>query len=599
MKVYKNLLYAIKKAFSLLPSKHEKMMVITLWLLTLTSYFISMLFPTIQMWITDGASSLIQGDTQYYPIILGFSGLLVSIIIGFITRRKLFAWSDYISSLITNNIYGDILKKSARLKYKYFDQKEMYDKITQTANTVPGKIASLITWNTVPPILGGIISMVFITISLCYVHWSIAAFVIIGNIASIYFYYKRMKNNYYLQIEQIPQKRWANAYWETLVEKSKLKEVSVFGLSDYLIEKWKYYSFMTAKQNFKFSLKYSTIMLMTDIVSILFKTLALIITTYIIIQGGASIGTFMLVYGSINVFNGYLSDISRAFINVSENSLYIDSWLQYMNLDEENMRVTTTPIHKNFNIEFVNVTFQYIGAESAAINGLSVKIMQGEKVAIVGENGSGKSTFVSLLNGLYDDYDGKILVNGQDIRQDISILRNNIVTAFQDYGCYEFSIRDNIRMGGIENEYTDADIRNAAEMADALEFVDKYESGIDTDIGSYSENGVNLSGGQWQKIALARTFINPKARLIVLDEPTASLDPFAESVVYRRFIEQINGQTAIIISHRLGATKFADRILVFDKGRIVEEGNHEKLMNDKGLYWDMYTSQSKMYKEIL
>ncbi len=599
MKAYRNLIFAIKKAIVLLPSKREKMMVITLWILALSSYFISMLFPTIQMWITDGASSLLQGNIQYYPLILGFSGLLVSIIIGFITRRKLFAWSDYVSSLITNSIYGDILKKSARLKYKYFDQKEMYDKLTQTSNTVPGKIASLITWNTVPPILGGIISMAFVTVTLCYVHWIIAVLVAIGNIASIYFYYKRMKNNYYLQIEQIPQKRWAGAYWGTLVGKGTLKEVSVFGLSDYLIEKWKNYSLITAKQNFKFSLKYSTIMLITDIVSILFKILALIITTYIIIEGRASIGTFMLVYGSINVFSGYLSDISRAFINISENSLYIDNWLEYMSLDDENIGVTTAPIYKDFNVEFVNVRFQYIGSESAAIDDLSIKIMQGEKVAIVGENGSGKSTFVALLNGLYDDYDGNILVNGQDIRQGISILRSNIVTAFQDYGCYEFSIRDNIRMGGIENEYTDAEIRNAAEMADALEFIDKYEYGIDTEIGSYSENGVNLSGGQWQKIALARTFINPKARLIVLDEPTASLDPFAESVVYRRFIEQINDQTAIIISHRLGATKFADRILVFDKGRIVEDGNHEKLMSDRGLYWDMYTSQSRMYKENL
>lgn len=598
MKAYRNLVFAIKKAIVLLPTKREKMMVVILWLLALSSYFVSMLFPTIQMWITDGVNSILQGNTQYHLLILGFSGLLISTFIGFISRRKLFAWSDYVSSLIIDSIYGDMLRKSARIKYKYFDQKEMYDKLMQTSYIVPEKIASLITWNTVPPIIGGVISMTFVTVTLVYVHWSIAILVTVGNIASIYFYYRRMKDNYYLQVELIPQKRWAEAYWGPLIDRGTLKEVQVFGLFDYITQKWKRYSLMTSRQNFLFSLKYSAIMLATDIISILFKILALIITLHIIIEGKASIGAFMLVYGSINVFSGYLSDISKAFINISENSLHIDSWLEYMGLEDENIGTDSSLCDKDLNIEFINVKFKYVGSERLALDGISLKIEQGEKVAIVGENGSGKSTFVSMLNGLYDDYEGKILVNGQDVRQNISILRSNIITAFQDYGCYEFSIKDNVRMGDIEKQHTDAEIRNAARMADALEFIDDFESGIDTEIGPYSENGVNLSGGQWQKIALARTFINPDAKLLVLDEPTASLDPFSESVIYRRFIEQINDQTAIMISHRLGATKFADRILVFDKGKIVEDGNHDELMSDKGLYWDMYTSQSRIYKEV-
>ena len=595
MKTVQNLIFAIKKAISLLPSGREKMMVLTLWLLTLSYYFVSMLFPTIQKWIVDGAGSILEGNVRYDLLILGFSCLLLSAFVGFISRKKHFAWSNYVSSLIENSIYGDMLKKSARIKYGYFDQKEMYDKFTQVSGTVPGKIASVITWSIVPPILGGTISMVFVTVTLCRVHWSIAVLVAIGNAASIYFYYRRMKDNYYLQIEQIPQKRWAGAYWNTLVGKGSLKEVSVFGLSDYLIEKWKQYSLMTSRQNFRFSLKYSMIMLLTDAVSVLFKALALIITVYVILKGEASIGAFMLVYGSIHVFSGYLSDISRAFINISENSLHIENWLEYMNLEDEAAGTESAVSDgKELNIEFHDVRFRYAGSETAALDGLSLDIRQGERIAIVGENGSGKSTFVALLNGLYDDYEGSILVNGKDAKENISTLRSNIVTAFQDYGCYELSVRDNINMGG---EYTKEETRNAAELADALEFIEKLESGFDTEIGSYAENGGNLSGGQWQKIALARTFVNQDARMVILDEPTAALDPYAESVVYQRFVEQVNGQTAIMISHRLGATQFADRILVFDKGKIVEEGSHDKLMNDKGLYWNMYTSQSRMYRE--
>ncbi len=596
MKAVRNLIFAVKKAIVLLPSRREKMMVLALWLMTTSSYFISMLFPTIQKWIVDGASSILEGNVRYDLLILGFACLFLSVLIGFISRKKHFAWSNYVSSLVENSIYGDMLKKSAKVKYKYFDQKEMYDRFTQVSGTVPDKIASVITWSIVPPVLGGTISMVFITATLCSVHWGIAILVAVGNIASIYFYYRRIKDNYYLQIEQIPQKRWAKAYWGVLTGKGNLKEVSVFGLSDYLIGKWKQYSLMTSKQNFRFSLKYSLIMFATDAVSVLFKTLALIITVYSIIKGEASIGAFVLVYGSINVFSGYLSDISRAFIHISENSLYIENWLEYMNLEEETVGTepATTLAGKEFDIEFCNVSFRYAGSEHTALDGLSLKIRQGEKIAVVGENGSGKSTFVALLNGLYDDYEGSILVNGKDARQNFSVLRSSIVTAFQDYGCYELSIRDNINMG---KGYTNEETKHAAELADALEFIEKLEAGFDTEVGSYAENGGNLSGGQWQKIALARTFVNQDARIVVLDEPTASLDPYAESVVYRRFIDQINKQTAIMISHRLGGTKFADRILVFDKGKIAEEGSHDKLMNGKGLYWRMYTSQSRMYKE--
>lgn len=605
MKALKNLIFATKKAIALLPSRKEKRMVILLWSLTLSSYFISVFFPAIQMWITDGAGSLIKGNGQYSLILLGFLGLLVSILIDYIGRRKSFALSEYVSSLIKNNIYGDMLKKSVRLKYKYFDEKEMYDKFTQASKTVPERIASLITWNTIPPILGGIISMVFVTASLCYVHWSIAVLTAIGNGASVFFYYKRMKNNYFLQIQQIPQKRWAETYWRTLVSKETLKEISIFRLSDYLTGKWKEYSLMTARQNFGFSIKYSAILLWTDSIAILFKIMALILTVCFIMKGRASIGAFMLVYGSIHVFSGYLSDISKAFINISENSLYICDWLEYMNLEEEKTgddpeekeRVDALPGGIDFNIEFSDVSFRYSGSEKLAVERLSLKIQQGEKIAVVGKNGSGKSTFVALLNGLYDDYKGQILVNGQDSRKNLQLLRNNIVTAFQDYGCYEFSVKENICMGGRKRAYTDAEIHHAAELADAAGFIDKLEEGLNTEIGSYAENGINLSGGEWQKIALARTFLDPESKVIILDEPTAALDPFSESAVYRRFMERTDNQTVIMISHRLGATKFADRVLVFDEGKIVEEGKHEELMKKKGLYWDMYTLQSGLYKE--
>lgn len=598
MNAIKNILFAVKKAFHILPSKKEKRMVFGLWSLTVLSYIISMFLPTIQMWITDGAISVVSGSNNYFLLLAGFLGLVISLLLEFCSRKKFFAWSDYVSTTISNSIYSELLKKSTRIKYSNFDKKDVYEKITQTSNNIPERIASLITWNTIPPFIGGLISLIFVSITLFYVHWSVAILVAVGNIASIYFYYRRMKNNYFLQIEQIPQKRWANTYWSTLTDKNALKEIFVFGLFDFLVEKWKLYSIQTANQNFRFSVKYSTIMLLSDIAVIFFKMMALGVAIYEIIKGQASIGTFMLVYGSINVFNGYLSDISRAFINVSENSLYIEDWIKFMDLEEEYTSENKTEDFGEINIEFSDIYFQYSDTDRFALNGLSVKINQGERIAIVGENGSGKSTFVSLLTGLYDNYIGKISINGKDVCENLSALRNHITVMFQDFGRYEFTVKDNILLGNLDKEVSDSDIYEAAEKADAIKLIDSLQNNLDTNIGSFLDNGIYLSGGQWQKIALSRTFLNKDAKVVILDEPTAALDPFSESAIYKRFLEKIDNQTAILISHRLGATKFADRILVFEDGKIVEDGSHEELMKNKSVYWDMYTAQSKLYMEV-
>lgn len=598
MNAISNILLGIKKAISVLPSKKEKVFIWLFWLLELSTYFITMCFPTIQMWITDGAVSFLSGRGKNYLLFAGFAGLIISALLGFLSRRKLRTWSDYISSLVSNSIYGELLKKSARIKYNYFDEKETYEKILQTTSHIPNKIADLITWSTVPPIIGGFISLIIITLSLCTVHWSIAILAAAGNLCSIYFYYRRMKNNYYLQISQIPQKRWAETYWSTLLNKNFLKEISLFGLFDYLIQKWKLYTVKTSKQNARFSIKYSLILFVGDFISISFKTFALCIAVYFIINGKASAGSFMLVYGSINVFNGYLSDISRAFIKIGENSMYIRDWLQYMSLEEEQRGESTQDSKtQDITIEYSNVSFRYSGADHNALDGLSVTIRQGERIAIAGENGSGKSTFVSLLNGLYDNYEGHILINHRELRDQIDVVRQNTVSTFQDFGCYEFTLKENIQIGDLQRTVSEEEIRIAAEKAGVMEIINQCPDGMDTHIGSYVENGINLSGGQWQKIAFSRALLKADAKVIILDEPTAALDPLSETAIYKKFIETVNNQTTILISHRLGAAKFADRVLVFKEGRIVEDGPHNVLMEKKGVYWDMYTAQSKMYKE--
>lgn len=591
-----NILLAVKGAIAVLDKK-ERRMLLVLWMLSLSSYAVSVAMPTIEMFIADGVIGYIEGTRASLYLKWGIIGIIICSILGFGSRRIFFAWSNYVSSVISDSIYKSILYKSAKIKYKYFENKELYEEITKTADSVPNKISNMMTWNTLPPIVGGSLSMIIVSMTLIQVDWKIALLVFVGNTLSIYFYYKRMKDNFFLSIELIPQKRWADAYWKCLVSKDTIKEIKIFKLFDFLSQKWRVKSTEVQTENFKLAIKYAGILLLSDIVAIVFKALALIYTVYLVVFENINIGNIMLVYGSINVFNGYMSDISRAFINLGDNSLHIQNWIKFMEMEDE-VDVDVTPsISSDILIACSNVRFKYPQADAYAINGITLDIKAGDRIAIVGENGSGKSTFVNLINGLFDDYEGHILFQGKEIKDNLTYIRQNISTIYQEFGKYDFSIRENISMGDANVEHDEVDFWDATNKSGAAAFIMDMEKKMDTMIGPY-QDGTYLLGGQWQKIAISRTFLKDKAKLLILDEPTASLDPSSESEIYRRFLEKMDNQAVLMISHRLGATRFADRVLVFKEGKIIEDGTHEELMANKGVYWKMYMSQLALYKEV-
>lgn len=591
-----NILLAVKGAIAVLDKK-ERRMLLVLWMLSLSSYEVSVAMPTIEMFIADGVIGYIEGTRASLYLKWGIIGIIICSILGFGSRRIFFAWSNYVSSVISDSIYKSILYKCAKIKYKYFENKELYEEITKTADSVPNKISNMMTWNTLPPIVGGSLSMIIVSMTLIQVDWKIALLVFVGNTLSIYFYYKRMKDNFFLSIELIPQKRWADAYWKCLVSKDTIKEIKIFKLFDFLSQKWRVKSTEVQTENFKLAIKYAGILLLSDIVAIVFKALALIYTVYLVVFENINIGNIMLVYCSINVFNGYMSDISRAFINLGDNSLHIQNWIKFMEMEDE-VDVDVTPsISSDILIACSNVRFKYPQADAYAINGITLDIKAGDRIAIVGENGSGKSTFVNLINGLFDDYEGHILFQGKEIKDNLTYIRQNISTIYQEFGKYDFSIRENISMGDANVEHDEVDFWDATNKSGAAAFIMDMEKKMDTMIGPY-QDGTYLSGGQWQKIAISRTFLKDKAKLLILDEPTASLDPSSESEIYRRFLEKMDNQAVLMISHRLGATRFADRVLVFKEGKIIEDGTHEELMANEGVYWKMYMSQLALYKEV-
>jgi len=248
-------------------------------------------------------------------------------------------------------------------------------------------------------------------------------------------------------------------------------------------------------------------------------------------------------------------------------------------------------------IEFRNVSFKYPNSEQYALEGISFCLSRGLNYAFVGTNGAGKTTITKLLTGLYGDYCGSILLNDKELSTfPARVIKASFAVVHQDFARYEVSLRDNIELGAIQNQIDDRRLRDVIKKVSLSELVNRLSNGIDTHLGRLGSDSIDISGGEWQRLAIARAILSP-APIKILDEPTAALDPIAESRLYQEFEEVLGDNTTILISHRLGSTKLVDKIFVLDQGRIVEEGSHIELMMLNGLYSKMYRLQSEWYSQ--
>jgi ATP-binding cassette subfamily B protein len=247
-------------------------------------------------------------------------------------------------------------------------------------------------------------------------------------------------------------------------------------------------------------------------------------------------------------------------------------------------------------IRFDGVGFRYPGQDRWALRGLNIFIPRGQSLALVGHNGAGKTTLIKLLTKLYEPTEGRVLLDGKDLREwDGEDLRKRVGVVFQDFNQYQLKLRENVGFGSVDNLTDEPRIGRAVEHGGATEVVKALTGGLDTQLGRWFKDGAELSGGQWQKIALARAFMREEADILVLDEPTAALDAEAEHAVFERFRSLAQGRTTIVISHRFPTVRMADRILVLDGGGIIEEGTHDALIAKGGRYAHLFSLQAEGY----
>ena len=482
------------------------------------------------------------------------------------------------------------LENSLKFDLKDFENPEVYNIIQRAEQEIGVRPYSIII--SLLSIISQSVNLMSAFLILTKWHLTlIIGFILLACLASKYFI-SISKNEYNILMNRTNYERKSWYISHLLIKDEYIKEVKLFGLSQHLIKQFvklrnRFFeeNVDVLKRQYIFSGIYQ---LMNYIISFSIVFLAIYEST----QGILLVGTAMTYINTSSKIENAIQNIVSNIFGVYKDSLYIDNIEKYFNYELKNN--CGDKIIKNITtIEFVNVSFTYPNRSMPAIKNVSFKIKKGEILAIVGENGSGKTTIIKLLNGLYDEYEGKILINDIEIRKiNKKSLRNCLATLFQDYNKYQFTIKENIGFGSINNLDNMEKIKYSSKKGGSDQFINYLPNKYSQQVGYWFEGGTQLSGGQWQKLGLSRLFMKD-ADCLILDEPTASLDPISELEIFKQLYKNSNEKINIIITHRFINTIFANKILVLKDGEIIEKGEHNALLRQNGFYKNMFDIQSK------
>jgi ATP-binding cassette subfamily B protein len=404
---------------------------------------------------------------------------------------------------------------------------------------------------------------------------------------------------YSLSVRQTSARRELDYLRILGTSKESAKEQKLYGLGGFFVERYKNVSDSLYRQDIALAKR----KLATASVLSLLGTVGYYGTyaygIFLTVNGALTLGTLTFLAGAIAGTSSNIQAMFSSFSNIADHALFLTDLIEFLAVTP---KIATKPssvpgpraIRAGF--EFQNVSFKYPRTSKPVLDDVNFRLEPGERIALVGANGQGKTTIVKLLTRLYDVTSGRILLDGIDLRDyDVEELRKNIAVIFQDFVRYEMTASDNIAIGRIEERGDEFRIRAAAFKSLADSVVQKLPNGYEQMLGCRFANGIDLSGGEWQKIALARAYLRD-AQMLILDEPTAALDARSEHEVFQRFADLTKGKMSVLISHRFSTVKMANRILVLEEGRIAEQGAHNQLIRSGGSYAEMFELQAAQYR---
>ncbi|MEO8161661.1 MAG: ABC transporter ATP-binding protein, partial [Arenimonas sp.] len=536
-------------------------------------------------------------DSGALNSLAGYLALEFVLAIGSDLLGRTISYGDsLLSELFTNATSVRLMKHAATLDLEDFEDPDLQDKLDRARRQTMGRLTLM------TQLFGQAQDLVtvltFAVGLLVYAPWLmllLAIALIPAFLGEAHF----NALNYSLNFAWTPERRELEYIRQTGASVETAKEVKIFGLHGFLIERYRQLSAAFYAANRKLALTRAWWGSLLTMLGTLGYYVAYAYIAWRTVRGEFSIGDLTFLAGSFRRLRQLLEGLLTGISNVAGQALYLDDLYSFFEIEPEirspaEPRPFPQPIREGFRFE--DVGFQYPGAERWAVRHLDFSLHAGEVLALVGENGAGKTTLVKLLARLYDPDEGRILLDGVDLREyDLEVLRANIGVIFQDFVRYHLTAAENIAVGQIEARGDRGRIVEAARRALADEVIEKLPGGYDQVIGKRFRNGVDLSGGEWQKVAIARAYMRD-AQLLILDEPTAALDARSEFEVFQRFKELSAGKTAVLISHRFSSVRMADRILVLHEGRIEAAGSHEELLQQRGRYAELFELQAAGYR---
>lgn len=511
-------------------------------------------------------------------------------------------WEKLFETLLSNHVNLMVMEKANQLSLSDFETPEIQDKLKRAQNESgyrPFQIAKQIFG-----VISGCVTLISAAMVLLVWKWWVVFLLVLIPLISFASFMRLGQQEYQIHFQRANQSRQAWYIGFLMTRDGPFKEVKLYKLGSHLINQYRSIIEKFFRQDKLIARKRMRISFLFQWINLTAGALIIFLVLLSAYRREVMIGQVVAFVQAVNLTQTQSQSMVQSILSLCQNNLYIQNLFSFVDITSEDSDPSVSTSSKGketrkvasiHSLEFRDVNFCYPRGKADTLQQVSFQVKKGETLAIVGHNGSGKSTLVKLLMQLYQQYRGEILVNGTSVQKfDRDGYQSRIGVVFQDFVQYEMSMRENVGFGNIAFLNDDPRLMGAVEDAGITHLLEKLPRKLDSQLGSWFEGGNQLSGGQWQRIAIARAFMRD-ADLFILDEPSSFLDPQAEGEVFEKFGELVKDKIGIFITHRFSSVAFADKILVMDQGRVVESGSHEELMEINGKYAHLYRLQMKRY----
>lgn len=552
--------------------------------------------------LVDGVYELVAGRASLSSVILILAALIVSNLLGSLFGFSITLMED-VQERVKARAQEQLLRKASHLPLAAFEQSTTYDQLLRAQEGLDTRLWRVL-YNLLP-LIPSLVSAISLLIFAGTAHWLFPLVLLAGLVPTTIVEGRLFKRAYFIDRSQTPLRRRQSYLSDLMVMRGPAAEIRLFGLQSHIFQRYYDVFLQLRAERLRRARDRQNALIIPGMLQALTTALVLAASVILVVRRRLSLGSLAALFGTVDRLYEALNAISFCLLGIDGQLRYLQDLFDYLDLPEEasdgsSQDAGTLQPASALDlptVRFEGVSFSYPGSSRPVLHGLDLTLRPGERIALVGENGAGKSTLARLLLGLYRPTEGRITVDGVPLEKLAGqTWKKRVAVVFQDYVRYELTALDNIGFGDVRRSADREAVALAAQRSGATAVIEALPDRYETMLGrTYDERGQDLSTGQWQKLAIARAYLRD-AMILVLDEPTAALDAQAEVEVYRHFRDMAQGKSVLLISHRLGSARLADRIVVLEGGKIVEQGTHAELTERGGRYATMFATQAQWYR---